>query len=75
MSQFWQLVDDEFGSSYGRMLTSSHVLEALANRTPDDALEAGMKPREVWFALCEDLQIPPERRLGRDVPVRDTGKD
>lgn len=62
---------DEFGSAYAAVLGNSHVLQVLGNRTPDQALEAGVKPREVWEAICVDLQIPPERRLGRDIPIKE----
>ena len=57
---------DEFGASYARSLASSHALHALGDRTADEALEAGVRPRTVWLALCDDLDVPPERRLGRE---------
>lgn len=62
---------DEFGSAYAGVLGGSHVLQKLGNRTPDDALADGVKPREVWLAVCDDLQVPEERRLGRDVPIKE----
>lgn len=70
-SEYRRLMDEEFGSAYAGVLGSSHVLQALGDRTPDDALAAGVKPREVWEAVCVDLQVPPERRLGRDLPIRE----
>jgi hypothetical protein len=64
MSEFWTLVDDEFGAARGRTLVRDHVLGALGHRTPAEALDAGEEPRTVWFALCDDLDVPDERRWG-----------
>ena len=65
-SDFWRLMDDEFGAAYARSLARDHVLGALGNRTPLEALESGVKPREAWLALCVDMDIPVERRLGKE---------
>jgi hypothetical protein len=67
LSDFWRLMDDEFGAAYARSLARDHVLGALGNRTPLEALEAGIKPREAWLALCADMDVPPERRLGKEL--------
>lgn len=64
MSEFWALVDGEFGPARGRALVRDHVVGALGHRTPEQALAAGDDARVVWFALCEDLQVPQERRWG-----------
>ena len=66
MSEFWTLVDDEFGHAQGRTLVRDHVVGALGHRTPEQALDAGEEPREVWLALAADLEVPPERWWGRD---------
>jgi len=66
MSDFWVLVDGEFGAAQGRALVRDHVVGTLGHRTAEQALAAGVDAREVWFALCDDLQVPPERRWGRE---------
>ncbi len=63
-SEFWQLVDDEFGAGYARTLTRDLVVAALGNRTADEALAAGVQPRAVWFALCDAMDVPAQRRWG-----------
>jgi hypothetical protein len=68
MSEFWVLVEDEFGAAQGRALARDHVVGTLGHRTAEQAIAAGEDPREVWFALCDDLQVPAERRWGRDEP-------
>jgi hypothetical protein len=71
ISDFWRLMDDEFGAGYSRVLSSSLVLAGVGGRTADDALAAGYSPRDVWLALCDVQDVPPERRLGRDVKPAD----
>jgi len=69
ISHFWTLMDDEFGAAYAGSLARDHVLGALGNRTVVQALADGEAPRAVWEALCTDMDVPPEHRLGRDARV------
>jgi hypothetical protein len=66
ISEFWELVDEEFGRAHGRTLARDHVLMELGNRTAEQALEEGEPAREVWFTLCRSMDVPPERRWGKD---------
>jgi hypothetical protein len=68
LSEFWTLMDEEFGASYARLLARTHVLGSLGGLTAQQALEAGERPRTVWVAMCQDMDVPVERRLGRDHP-------
>lgn len=63
-------MDDEFGAGYSRVLSSSLVLAGVGGRTADDALRAGVPPKQVWLAMCDVQDVPAERRLGRDVKPR-----
>ena len=65
LSQFWSLMNDEFGVAYAASLARDHALSSLGSRTTTEALEAGMSPREVWAALCDDMDVPVERRHGK----------
>ena len=65
--EFWELVDEVFGSAQGRALTAELVLGALGDRTALQALEDAVEPREVWHALCDALDVPEARRFGADV--------
>lgn len=69
MSHFWTLMNDEFGEAYATSLARDHVLGNLGGRTVLEALEQGEPPRTVWEALCEDMDVPVARRLGRDAKV------
>lgn len=70
-SDFWRLMEDEFGRGYARVLASTLVLTSLGGRTAVEALKAGQNPKGVWLAMCEMQDVPPERRLGKDRPLKD----
>ncbi len=71
VSEFWELVNGEFGRAQGENLVREHVLFRLGNRTAGQAMADGEPVRDVWLALCEAMDVPPERRLGVEV---DRGK-
>jgi hypothetical protein len=62
-SEFDRAVADEFGARGGSLLRDM-VLSAVGGRTSVDALAAGVEPREVWLALCEEADVPDDRRYG-----------
>ncbi|MDQ1126915.1 MULTISPECIES: DUF3046 domain-containing protein [Microbacterium] len=62
-SEFDRAVADEFGSG-GAALVSDLVLTDVGNRTAREALAAGVPPREVWYALCAETDVPVDRRHG-----------
>jgi Protein of unknown function (DUF3046) len=64
-SEFRQLLEGEFGADYARTVARDVVLGALGGRTAEQALAAGLRPREVWVALCDAMDVPAERRWGR----------
>ncbi|MEP6841882.1 MAG: DUF3046 domain-containing protein [Pseudolysinimonas sp.] len=71
LSEFDVAIAEEFGA-FGRVLRRDTVVVALGNRTPDEALAAGVPAREVWFALCAAQDVPAERwhGAGRPKPSR-----
>ena len=69
LSEFQIAVDAEFGAGYGGVVVNDLVLAALGGRTASEALAAGVRPREVWLALCEATDVPEERRHGAGRPV------
>ena len=64
-------MDDEFGSSYSRVLAADLVLGQLGGRTAAEALAAGIPPKTVWLAVCDIQDVPQERRWGKDREPRD----
>ena len=64
LSEFQIAVDEEFGSAYGGVVVNDLVLERVGGRTAREALADGASPRDVWLALGEATDVPPERRHG-----------
>lgn len=60
LTEFHVLVDEQFGSVRGAALLVDYVLTAFG-RTPVQAIEDGVDPREVWRALCADFDVPREQ--------------
>lgn len=75
LSDFWLLMDDEFDPSYARSVAAHHAISTLGHRTVDEALAAGIAPRLIWAGLVSDFEIPPERQLGRDRPIKESRED
>ncbi|MCD2443755.1 DUF3046 domain-containing protein [Agromyces sp. SYSU K20354] len=69
LSEFQIAVDAEFGVGYGGVVVNDLVLAKLGGRTAREALAAGVRPREVWLALCDATDVPEERRHGAGRPV------
>lgn len=59
---FRTMMAKEFGEIRADMLARDHVFSALGNRTVDEALDAGLSTKEIWRAVCEAFEVPPERR-------------
>lgn len=59
---FRGLMAQEFGEIRADMLARDHMFSSLGNRTVDQAIAAGMPAKEVWRAVCETFDVPPERR-------------
>lgn len=62
LTHFRQLMDDEFGTVRAGSIARDHVFSRLDGRTVEEALEAGVEPREVWRAVCAEFEVPAERR-------------
>lgn len=61
LTEFNELVEGQFGSVRGASLLVDHVLTGLDGRTPVQAIEDGVDPRDVWRALCADFDVPREQ--------------
>jgi len=70
LSEFWVLADEVFGAAYARTLAADLVLGAIGDRTAERALADGVPARDVWVALCDDMDVPESRRWGQQRPAR-----
>jgi len=73
-SDFTALMRAEFGATQAAQIARDHALTVLDSRTPDEALAAGLAPRAIWAAICDEYAVPPERRFGRERRARPSGK-
>ncbi|AZA13786.1 DUF3046 domain-containing protein [Corynebacterium choanae] len=64
-TEFARLIEAEFGPYQGPFIVNNHVVREFG-RTPKELLEQGEDLRQVWWALCDDFDIPEDRRLGPD---------
>ncbi len=62
LTHFRQRMADEFGRIRAEMIARDHVFSAFGDRTVNEALAAGYDPKDVWRAVCEAFDVPPERR-------------
>lgn len=58
LTEFHERVTVRFGTVYGTSVLVDHVLTALGGRTAAQAIEDGAEPRDVWWALCADFDVP-----------------
>ncbi|GAB3459356.1 DUF3046 domain-containing protein [Streptomonospora sediminis] len=58
LSHFWERMYGQFGEAYADSLARDHVIDILGSRTVEQALSAGVNPKEVWRAVCETFDLP-----------------
>ena len=61
LTEFNELVTQQFGTVYGASVLADHVLTNLGGRTAAQAIEDGVDPRDVWRALSVDFDVPRDR--------------
>jgi hypothetical protein len=62
LTYFRELMEGEFGAARAAAVSHDHVFADLGGRTVEQALEAGIDPREVWKAVCDAYDVPRARR-------------
>ena len=58
MTDFQERIENQFGRIRGDSMLIDHVMLALGGRTGAQAIEAGVDPKVVWRALCEEFDVP-----------------
>jgi hypothetical protein len=61
-TELWARLDHHLGPAYSRTWATQQVLGALGHRTPQQALDAGVSPKQVWAAVWEALDLPASER-------------
>lgn len=62
-SEFDRAVADEFGGN-GDSIVVDLALGGVGWQTAEAALASGVPAREVWLALCAEMDVPEQRRYG-----------
>jgi hypothetical protein len=57
-TEFWERMNRHLGSTYAQSVAHDLVLSKLGSRTALQALETDTEPRDIWLAVCEELEIP-----------------
>lgn len=55
-------MDETLGDGYAETWARDQVIGLLGSRTVVEALDAGVPPKEVWRAVCDQLGLPPQAR-------------
>ena len=66
ITEFRALMVAHFGDLRAPSVARDHVFSALGGRTADEALEAGLPPRQIWNEVCRDFDVPHRIRFGLD---------
>lgn len=61
-TEFWERMESALGGSYARHWAAQFVISDLGGRTADEALAAGVPPKEVWRAVWAALELPAQDR-------------
>jgi hypothetical protein len=61
-TEFWARMEQTLGPAYARSWASMYVIAELGGRTVDEALAAGVPPKEVWRAVWATLGLPARER-------------
>ncbi|WP_026421501.1 DUF3046 domain-containing protein [Actinokineospora inagensis] len=62
ITAFRAMLADEFGPQRAETIAHDHVFAALGGRTVDQAIDAGLPTKEIWQAVCDAFEVPPDRR-------------
>lgn len=61
-TEFWSRMEAALGPGYAGVWASQHVIAELGGRTVQEALEAGVPPKQVWAAVWAALGLPTSQR-------------
>jgi hypothetical protein len=55
-------MEQHLGAGYYRVWAKQFVIAELDGRTAQEALDAGVPPKQVWRAVWNVLDLPPSER-------------
>jgi hypothetical protein len=57
-TELWARLDRALGRAYSRTWAELTVVGDLDGRTTQEALDAGVPPKQVWAAVWRQLELP-----------------
>lgn len=61
-TEFWSRMEHALGTAYFRVWAEQFVMADLGRRTAQEALDAGVPPKEVWAAVWRAQGLPASDR-------------
>ncbi|MBB6629580.1 DUF3046 domain-containing protein [Nocardioides sp. KIGAM211] len=61
-TEFWSRLEHALGRAYAGAWASQYVMGDLGGRTAEEALDAGVPPKEVWASVWRALDLPATER-------------
>ena len=61
-TEFWARLEEALGPGYHHVWASQFVMAELGGRTAQEALDAGVAPKDVWAAVWRALELPARQR-------------
>lgn len=58
LTEFWDLMEAQFGDVYAQSVARDYVFGALGGRTVERALADGLDAKVIWRAVCDTFQVP-----------------
>lgn len=58
LTEFWDLMEAQFGDVYARSVARDYVFGGLGGRTVERALADGLDAKVIWRAVCDAFQVP-----------------
>ena len=59
-THFWDRMNEQLGP-LAQSFAQDHVLLELDQRTVNEALAQGVEAKDVWAAVCRELELPKSR--------------
>jgi hypothetical protein len=61
-TEFWARLERAQGRAYAAAWAQQYVMSDLGGRTAQEALDAGVPPKQVWAAVWTALGLPDTER-------------
>lgn len=58
LTEFWRRMDEVFGPAYARSWAADFAVAELSGRTVAEALAQGVAAKDVWRAVCTQVDVP-----------------